>query len=135
MIVTRQDQQPRHVGNVPPHRLTMQSSEIVRRRNLPHWDVPTAAYFVTACLEGSIPARGLLDVQAYRAELAKRPLPKDQTPEQWVMTRWSWPLRVPTNGSTEPAALGISTTSDWPRLWWMRCITLPASATIYWGMQ
>ena len=36
----------------------MQSSEIIRRRNLPHWDVPTAAYFVTVCLDDSIPARG-----------------------------------------------------------------------------
>jgi len=50
--------------------------------------VPTAAYFITACLEGSIPARGLLDLQSYRADLAKRPCAKDQTPEEWAVTRW-----------------------------------------------
>ena len=53
----------------------MSNREIIRRRNLPHWDVPTAAYFVTVCLEGSIPARGLLDIQSYRAELEQRPRP------------------------------------------------------------
>lgn len=66
----------------------MQSSEIFRRRNLPHWDVPTAAYFVTVCLEGSIPARGLLDLQSYRTELKRRPRPRDQTPEDWAQTQW-----------------------------------------------
>jgi putative transposase len=66
----------------------MQPSETIRRRILPHWDMPAAAYFVTVCVEGSIPARGLLDLNAYRAELAERPCPKDQTPEQWAVTRW-----------------------------------------------
>ena len=47
--------------------------EVIRRRNLPHWDVPGAAYFVTTCLEGSIPAQGLLDIAAYRRELASQP--------------------------------------------------------------
>jgi len=28
--------------------------ESLRRRRLPHWDVPDAAYFVTTCLEGSM---------------------------------------------------------------------------------
>jgi hypothetical protein len=36
----------------------MHTSEVIRRRRLPHWDVPTAAYFVTTCLEGSIPPKG-----------------------------------------------------------------------------
>src|SRR5438552_2701355 len=66
----------------------MLPSEIIRRRNLPHWDVPTAAYFVTTCLEGSIPARGLLDLQSYRAELEQRPRPPDQTQQEWAVSRW-----------------------------------------------
>lgn len=51
----------------------MSNQETFRRRHLPHWDVPGAVYFVTACLEGSIPARGLLDVRRYQDELARRP--------------------------------------------------------------
>jgi len=61
---------------------------MIRRRRLPHWDVPTAAYFVTVCLDGSIPARGLLDLQNYRAELDRRPRPKDQNQQEWAVTRW-----------------------------------------------
>jgi hypothetical protein len=56
----------------------MPAFEVIRRRNLPHWDVPTAAYFVTTCLKGSIPARGLLDLESYREELARRARPADQ---------------------------------------------------------
>src|SRR5688572_764778 len=62
--------------------------EIVRRRNLPHWDVPTAAYFVTTCLEGSIPARGLLDVSAYRRELSARPRPAETSEDAWRVENW-----------------------------------------------
>ncbi len=65
----------------------MSNREIIRRRNLPHWDVPTAAYFVTVCLEGSIPARGMLDLQSYRAELEQRPRPEDQTPAEWAIAQ------------------------------------------------
>ena len=66
----------------------MQVPEVIRRRKLPHWDVPTAAYFVTTCLEGSIPARGLLDIAAYRTKLGQRPRPADQTDEQWAASQW-----------------------------------------------
>src|ERR1700722_4046781 len=66
----------------------MLDREIFRRRNLPHWDVPTAAYFVTTCLAGSIPARGWLDLEAYRGELAQRPRPADQNEAEWSVTRW-----------------------------------------------
>ena len=66
----------------------MQTSQIIRRRKLPHWDVPTAAYFVTVCLEGSIPAEGLLDIRCYRAELERRHRPAHQTQEEWELTRW-----------------------------------------------
>src|SRR5260370_1396212 len=44
-------------------------SEVFRRRNLPHWDVPGAAYFLTTCLHGSIPAEGRLDIQRYLEKL------------------------------------------------------------------
>jgi putative transposase len=64
------------------------SLETIRRRNLPHWDVPTAAYFVTVCLDGSIPARGLLDLANYRTELSRRPRPQDQTEDEWKLTQW-----------------------------------------------
>ena len=66
----------------------MPMSEVIRRRILPHWDVPTAAYFVTVCLEGSIPARGLLDLGSYRADLDQRARPADQNEEEWAMTKW-----------------------------------------------
>ena len=33
------------------------------RRNLPHWDVSHATYFVTMCLAGSLPARGGLSLR------------------------------------------------------------------------
>jgi type I restriction enzyme R subunit len=49
----------------------MEGHGLYRRRRLPHWDLPGATYFVTACLAGSIPARGLLDLQRYRSVLAK----------------------------------------------------------------
>jgi putative transposase len=58
------------------------------RRRLPHWDVPGAAYFVTTCLEGSIPARGLLDLVRYRDELVTRTRPVNRSEQQWVVDRW-----------------------------------------------
>lgn len=63
-------------------------SETFRRRDLPHWDVPHAAYFVTVCLDGSIPARGLLDINSYRAELSRRVRPKHQSEDDWKLTQW-----------------------------------------------
>jgi type I restriction enzyme R subunit len=41
----------------------------VRWRRLPHWDLPGATYFVTACLEGSIPAEGKLHLEQARRAL------------------------------------------------------------------
>jgi REP element-mobilizing transposase RayT len=38
-------------------------NESFRRRRLPHWDIDNATYFVTCCLAGSLPARGLLPVR------------------------------------------------------------------------
>jgi putative transposase len=64
------------------------AAELIRRRNLPHWDVPDAAFFVTTCLEGSIPARGLLDLEAYRTELRRCPRPKDVSESDWSVKQW-----------------------------------------------
>lgn len=56
---------------------------IIRRRHLPHWDVEGAPYFITACLEGSIPAAGMKRIQEYRAELDMRPRPKKFSASDW----------------------------------------------------
>jgi putative transposase len=66
----------------------MVTAEIIRRRRLPHWDVPSAAYFITVCLEGSIPARGLLDLEGFRTTLRQIPRPSDQNPTEWANTLW-----------------------------------------------
>lgn len=64
------------------------AEEIIRRRNLPHWDVPHAAFFITTCLEHSIPARGLLDMNNYRAELKRRPRPNNKSEHEWAVDQW-----------------------------------------------
>ena len=58
-------------------------NEQFRRRRLPHWDVPGATYFVTACLADSIPARGLLELAEYRQSLERRPRPDGMTENDW----------------------------------------------------
>jgi type I restriction enzyme R subunit len=55
---------------------------------LPHWDVPGATYFVTTCLEGSIPAQGHLELAHYRSELDKRPRPPDRDEKHWAVDQW-----------------------------------------------
>ena len=62
--------------------------EMFRRRNLPHWDVPGAIYFITVCLEGSIPAQGLLDIAKYRDALSKRARPSSMNESEWKAHRW-----------------------------------------------
>jgi type I restriction enzyme R subunit len=66
----------------------MTDKERIRRRHLPHWDVPHAAYFVTSCLEGSIPARGLLEIERYHAELQRRPPPPGKSASEWAADCW-----------------------------------------------
>jgi type I restriction enzyme R subunit len=44
--------------------MTPDAHERFRRRNLPHWDIQGATYFVTCCLAGSIPAIGRLAIKA-----------------------------------------------------------------------
>jgi len=56
---------------------------VFRRRRLPHWDVPDAPFFVTACLAGSIPASGLRTLEDYRHSLEARPRPPSMTEADW----------------------------------------------------
>jgi putative transposase len=66
----------------------MQPMESFRRRRLPHWDVPDAAYFLTTCLEGSIPAQGLLDLECYRRSTQRRPQPEGYNEREWQRRLW-----------------------------------------------
>jgi type I restriction enzyme R subunit len=66
----------------------MLPDEVVRRRDLPHWDVPGATYFVTTCLEGSIPAQGLLALARERRKLAARKAPPGTSAAEWKRTGW-----------------------------------------------
>ena len=66
----------------------MAAEEVIRRRDLPHWDVPHAAYFITGCLDGSLPAKGLLDLNTYRAELKCRPRPANKSEQEWAVEQW-----------------------------------------------
>jgi putative transposase len=59
------------------------SDGIFRRRHLPHWDVADATYFVTACLEGSIPAQGLLRLATYRERLETCATPTGLSELEW----------------------------------------------------
>jgi REP element-mobilizing transposase RayT len=56
---------------------------LFRRRRLPHWDVEDGTYFVTSCLEGSIPAQGLVELYCYRDNLESLPKPPDLSEEEW----------------------------------------------------
>jgi type I restriction enzyme R subunit len=87
--------------------------ERIRRRYLPHWDVPHAPFFVTTCLEGSIPAAGLLEVARYRREIYQRSRPSDASPASWQISCWKktfvrtdeWLDRGPANRVLENPAL------------------------------
>jgi type I restriction enzyme R subunit len=75
--------------SLPPQVTGMEARmETIRRRNLPHWDVDGAPYFVTTCLEGSIPAKGLLDLEKYRNTLKQRPRSRERTQEEWASDCW-----------------------------------------------
>ena len=62
--------------------------ESIRWRHLPHWDVPGATYFVTSCLEGSIPAKGMLDIERFRRSLARQRQPAGLTAQEWKLRCW-----------------------------------------------
>jgi putative transposase len=85
--------------------------EQFRRRHLPHWDLSGATYFVTACLHGSIPALGLLDINDFQKSLERRPLPVGLSQTEWGARKWKlvfartdeWlDLRSPTNHLADP---------------------------------
>ena len=63
--------------------LSHMTDGIFRRRHLPHLDVEGKPYFVTACLSGSIPAKGLREIRNYRSELETRKRPASLTESQW----------------------------------------------------
>jgi putative transposase len=87
----------------------MNSVEIIRRRHLPHWDVPDAAYFVTTCLKDSISARGLLDISHHRMELEKQRCLTAMSDHDWQRRCWKrnfvrvehWLDREPANRCLE----------------------------------
>ena len=56
---------------------------LFRRRRLPHWDVEDATYFITTCLQGSIPAQGLSQLYRYRNELENTAPPKGISATEW----------------------------------------------------
>ncbi len=60
---------------------------LFRRRRLPHWDVEDGIYFVTSCLEGSIPARGLAELYRFRDELDARPRPANVPELEWELRK------------------------------------------------
>ena len=66
----------------------MEGHGSVRRRRLPHWDLPGATYFITTCLEGSIPAQGLLDLERLRAKHVREPRPENTPPSEWRIAGW-----------------------------------------------
>lgn len=65
----------------------MSFEPLFRKRRLPHWDVPDATYFVTACLAGSIPAVGLLKLTQYRRSLEEKPTPDDMAETEWEIQK------------------------------------------------
>ncbi len=60
---------------------------LLRRRRLPHWDVEDGTYFVTTCLDGSIPAQGLVELYRYREELDAKLKPDDLTADEWELRK------------------------------------------------
>ena len=63
-------------------------NEIIRRRRLPHWDVPDATYFVTSCLEGSIPAQGWEEIHSYDEKSDRCSRPSHLTEAEWEIFQW-----------------------------------------------
>jgi putative transposase len=58
--------------------------EAFTRRRLPHYDVDHGTYFITACLAGSIPASGLLNLRRQRDTLQRLPCPAECLPDEWA---------------------------------------------------
>ena len=62
--------------------------EQFRRRVLPHWDVPGATYFVTACLYDSLPAQGALDLRNLERRLQGQVRPPAMSDNDWEHHKW-----------------------------------------------
>ncbi|MFO0939690.1 MAG: hypothetical protein U0930_02870 [Pirellulales bacterium] len=58
-----------------------------RRRNLPHWDVEGKPIFITACLHGSLPSKGLAQIKRYRQDLNSRKCPANISAEDWELIK------------------------------------------------
>ncbi|QDV84933.1 hypothetical protein [Planctomycetes bacterium TBK1r] len=56
---------------------------VFRRRRLPHQDVEGHPVFITSCLEGSLSASGLSQIDAYRRELDHRRKPHAMSLADW----------------------------------------------------
>ncbi|PHQ36614.1 hypothetical protein [Rhodopirellula bahusiensis] len=65
----------------------MNEGKVFRRRNLPHIDVEGKASFITACLDGSLPAAGLKRIRAHRDEFDQRKKPLDLSDADWEMKK------------------------------------------------
>ena len=65
----------------------MEHFGLIRRRHLPHIDIEGKPYFVTACLEGSLPAAGLSKLKRYREELHRRPKPESLSQQDWELKK------------------------------------------------
>jgi len=65
----------------------MDKDAIVHRRKLPHVDLEGKPTFITACLEGSLPAAGLKRIRVYRDELNLRSIPNDISDADWEMMK------------------------------------------------
>jgi putative transposase len=60
---------------------------LFRRRRLPHLDVEDGTYFITTCLDGSIPARGLAELLRYRDQLDNQRRPNGLTELEWEVRK------------------------------------------------
>ena len=65
----------------------MNENGVFRRRNLPHIDIEGHPSFITACLEGSLPASGLSRIRDYRDELRRRKRPDDLSEADWELKK------------------------------------------------
>jgi len=62
--------------------------EQFRRRRLPHWDLPGATYFITACLYKSLPAQGALDIRNVERRLQSQQRPEKMSEDEWRNHKW-----------------------------------------------
>lgn len=65
----------------------MNEDGVFRRRDLPHIDVEGKPVFITACLDGSLPAAGLKQIRALRDEFSERKKPDELSNADWEMKK------------------------------------------------